>query len=334
MTGIVPVLRPEPSATQIVVGAPVTGNTWQALAGLGNWLRGKGAMLVPWCTPFTTITAAANETFRFRVKTRSSAIQRVWVLYARTVSSVSTLTIKAPGASGTALTSSVSEIEDYRSPIVYVENLSSQAATEQQIDINIAAAGADVLVEAISCYEQDRPILQSDSTDYGVDLFTCASGQPIYDAANVSVGGAYDALTNSDARRVGIFHWTQGDSTAAATASGTPASLLTLSIPVLVRKLGRSDVTGSVKWAAYAKVTAGTGTITLTHTNDTGTFTDSASVTGTSYAWTSARTVSSFDCDDLATGDGLPGGWDTVNFEISASGGTLTVQSISVWQDD
>jgi hypothetical protein len=331
MSGIVPTLRPEPSSTQVVVGAPVTGNTWQALAGLGNWLRGKGAMLVPWCDPRVTISAASNQTFRFRVKTRSSAIQRVWIIYVRASSStLSTLTIKAPGASGTSLTAYAGDgIDARRTPIIYTENLASQSATEQQIDINVAAATGGCIVDAICCYEQDRPVLQSDSTDYGVDLFTCASGQPIYDGANVSVGGVYDALTNSDARRVGIFHWTQGDG-----ASTTTGDLLSIAVPVLVRKLGRSDVTGSVKWSAYAKVTAGTGTITLEHVNDSGTFTDAATVTGTSYAWTSARTVSSFDCDDLTTDDGLPGGWDMLNFERAVVGGTLTVQSISVWQDD
>ena len=333
MTGIVPARRVE-MTDGIVVGGAVTGSTWQQLAGLTNWLRGKGAVLVPYCTPFTTIAAAASETFRFRVKTRSSAIQRVWVVTMSGVGGTASVQLQAPGTGGTVVDAAIS---DERTTVVYVENLSSRSGAEQQIEfeVNCVAGSNSVVVSRIACYEQDRPVLQSDSTDYGVDLFTCASGQPIYDGANVSVGGVYDALVNADARRVGIFHWTQGDSTAAATASGTPADLLQLAVPVLVRKLARSATTGSVKWAAYAKVTAGTGTITLTHTNNAGTFTDSASVTGTSYAWTSARTVSNFDCDDLDVADGRQSStWDSLNFQISASGGTLTVQSISVWQDD
>jgi hypothetical protein len=106
-------------------------------------------------------------------------------------------------------------------------------------------------------------------------------------------------------------------------------------VPVLVRKLARSATTGSVKWSAYARVSAGTGTITLTHTNAAGTHTDAASVTNTSFAWTATRTVTGFDCDNLSAADGRrSSAWDMLNFTLSASGGNMNIRSISVWQDD
>lgn len=332
MPATVPFRRLEPSASLVKVGQPVSSLTWQQLGGIGNWLRGKGAVLVPWCTPFRRITASSNNTFRFRVKTRSSAIQRVWLVYLKTSGSASA-TITAPASGGTAVTVGVPD-EMSSSPFVYIENLASQSATEQQIDINIAATGVDVDVLAISCYEQDRPILEQDTTDYGVDLYTLSNSQPIADFAYQSIGGVYDTLTNADARRVGLYHWTIGDGTSASTNSSTPANLLSVAVPILTRKLARTATTGSVKWAAYAKVTAGTGTITMSTTQSG--VSDSHSITGTSYAWTAARTVS-VSCDDMDSTDGRQTAaspvWDDMQFAISCTGGTLTVQSISVWDD-
>lgn len=335
MPASVPFRRPEPDAALVKVGRPVGSLEWQQYAGLANWLRGKGAMLVPWCTPFRRISAGSNDTFRFRVKTRSSAIQRVWVINLRSELSTgrTQATIKAPAATGTAMSGGVGT--DTGSTIVYVEDLSSQASTEQQIDINIAVTGAtacDVL--GISCYEQDRPLLQQDSTDYGVDLYTTSNAQPIIDEAYQSVGGVYDGLVNADARRVGLFHWTLGDGLSAAIASGTPTSLLGSSVPILTRKLGTGSTTGAVKWAAYARVTAGTGTITMTTTQSG--VSDSATVTGTSFAWTTAREVS-VSCDDMDSTDGRQTAaspvFDGLQFQISCTGGTLIVKSISVWDD-
>lgn len=332
MPATVPFRRLEPDESLLRVGQPVGSLEWQQLGGLTNWLRGKGACLVPWCTPFRRISAASTNTFRFRVKTRSTAIQRVWMLHLK-ASAAATATIRAPASTGTALTVAVPD--ELGAPIVYVENLASQAASEVQIDIDVTATGNAVDVLGISCYEQDRPILQQDTSDYGVDLYTLSNAQPIFDGSYQSVGGVYDALTNADARRVGLFHWTLGDGTSAATASGTPASLLASGVPILARKLATSATTGSVKWAAYAKVTAGTGTITMSTTQSG--VSDSATVTGTSFAWTTAREVS-VSCDDMDSTDGRQTAaspvFDLMNFAISCSGGTLTVQSISVWQDD
>ena len=47
----VPLRRPEPysaTATELVQsGSPVTAQTWTSMGYLGNWLRGKGAQLIP-----------------------------------------------------------------------------------------------------------------------------------------------------------------------------------------------------------------------------------------------------------------------------------------------
>jgi hypothetical protein len=325
--------RPEPSEQPLKTGAPVSTTTWAQLATLANWSRAKGACLVPWTMPLRTIGPGNNDTFRFRVKTRSSAVQRVWqVTMAAQKSTPAGVTIKAPGATGAAYDLFVAKSDDgaTKTTVTYVETLAAQTATEQEITINVAVTGDELMVEAICCYEQDRPSLDLASPDVGIFVPTVGTDQPIYDQTFRSVGGVMDTLAALDARRVGIYHWTQGDSVAALTSSATPAPL-TNAVPVLTRKDIRTSTTGNLKWSVYAKVTGGTGTVTLTTTSGVN---DSHSVTSGSFAWTAARTVAPA-CEDMSAVDGRRGGaWDYATINISCSGGfSLTVQSISIWED-
>lgn len=320
----------------IRVASPVSSRTWQGAAYLANFLRGKGAMLVPWCVPQRSISSGSTESFRFRVKTRNTAVQRIWCVLLRTatVSGVSA-EIEAPALTGTTRGVPVSASLDTRTPVVYVETLGSKSATEQEISISIKALGAAVIVEGISCYEQDRPLLNQDTTDYGVDVHTLSTAQPMLDDEFRSIGGVMDALANADARRIGHFHWTLGDGAATRTTASY-ASLLSLAVPCLARKLARAAVTGTVKWSVYAKVAAGAGgQVRLTTTNSS--VSDVMSVTSTSYAWTTARSIS-IDCDDMDSDDGRQTAgspaWDDLDLEIQGDGtNLLSVGSISIWEE-
>jgi hypothetical protein len=334
--GTLELRRPEPTNNSIKIGEAVTSATWSEMASLANWTRGKGAMLVPSCMPLRTVDDGTTDTFRFRVKTRSSAIRRVWTVVADAQNGAAEITIKAPASTGTALTrqSFHSPENNFPGPIVYVEDLASQAASETEITISVEADGDDVLVQSISCYEQDRPSLELDTTDYGVFVASCSVNQPIADYSYRSVGGIVDALANLDARRVGIIHWTQGDSTAAQANTSTAKDIF-VPMPVLARKDLRSSTTGTVKWSAYAKVSSGdTGTITVA-TTESG-VSDSATVTSTSFSWITSRAIS-IDAEDLAVNDGRRDSvWDLLSCKISVSGPgamELTVKSFSVWED-
>jgi hypothetical protein len=329
--------RPEMAESLIRVAAPVSSRTWQGAAFLANFLRGKGAELVPWCVPQRSITAGTTESFRFRVKTRSSAVQRVWgvILRAGAASGV-TAEIEAPALTGTTRTVPVSASLDTRTAVVYIETLGSKAASEVEISVSIKAVGGTVIVEGIACMEQDRPLLNQDTTDYGVDVVTLSTGQPMLDDAFRSLGGVMDTLANADARRVGLFHWTLGDGAATRTAASYTA-LLTLAVPMLARKLARAAVTGSVKWSAWAKVAAGAGGQVRLTTTSSG-VSDVMTVTSTSYAWTTARSIS-IDCDDMESDDGrqtaASPAWDDLQLEIQGDGtNLLSVGSVSIWADD
>lgn len=324
--------RPEMSEALIRVASPVSHLTWQGGAYLANYLRGKGSMLVPWSFASRTISASATETFRFRVRPRSSAVQRIWMLQLRTTASAGVTAEVASPSGGTAATYAVASSLDARVPVVYTENLASKSSVEAQIEVTIKASGGAVIVEGIACYEQDRPLLNSDSTDYGTDVVTLATGQPIFDGSNVSFGGVMDALANADARRVGIFHWTLGDGVATQTAA-TYIPLMDLAVPVLAQKAARAATTAIIKWSAYARMAAGTGNIRVTTTASG--VSDVASITGASFAWTTARSIT-IGCDDMASSDGRQSStWDDLQIEIQGNGvNALSVCSVSFWVDD
>jgi hypothetical protein len=336
MSRVVPVRRSEPSADLILTAQPVSSATWQSLGYLSNWLRGKGSQLVPTCFPERTIQAGVTETFRFRVKTRSSAIQRIWMVGLRTTTNTSVhADLAAPSGTGTVMNVPVSTTLDVRTPVVYVENVASKAASEVEVNISIKAVDHPVLVESISCYEQDRPILNADSTDYGVDVSTLASRQPIFAGSYQSIEGVFDGLANADARRVGLFHWAVGGSTGVTRSSATPANIFILDAPILTRKLARSAVTGTVKWAIYGYLSgAGTGTVTVTSTSGAN---NTITITNTVAAWSTAQTFD-VDCDDMASDDGRQTAgspaWDMLNFQFAGDGTrSIIVQAISVWDD-
>ena len=317
---------------------PVSSRTWQGAAHLANYLRGKGSQLVPWCMPERAITSGTTESFRFRVKPRNTAVQRVWAVILRTTGTTAiTAELEAPALTGTTVIVPVNASLDLRIPRFYTETLGSKSNTEGEISISVKALGGTVIVEAIACYEQDRPQLNRDSTDLGVDVVTTSTGQPMFDADYASIGGIMDSLAGADARRVGIWHWTVGDSISTTRMSASYDDLLILPVPVLARKLARSAVTGSVKWSVYAKMSsAGTGGVRLTTTGSG--VSDVMPVTSTTFAWTTARSIS-IDCDDMDSIDGRQTSgapaWDDMNIEIAGDGTrTLTLGSISIWSDD
>jgi hypothetical protein len=336
MARVLPERRPEPSADLVLVSQPVSTVTWQSLGYLANFLRGKGAQLVPTCFPERSIAVGVTETFRFRVKTRSSAIERIWIVGLRTATSTSVhAEIASPSGTGTVMIVPVSDTLDSRASVAYVETVASKTAAESEINISIKAVDHVFTVESISCYEQDRPVLNGDATDYGVDVSTLSARQPIFEGSYQSAGGVYDALANADARRTGLFHWSVGGSTLVTRLSATPADIFILDSPILTRKLARSAVTGTVKWAIYAYLSgAGTGTVTASTTSGAS---NTITITNTVAAWSTPQTFA-VDCDDMASADGRQTAgtprWDMLNFKFAGDGTrSIIVQSISVWDD-
>ena len=129
MTVPVQVRRPIVVPTQVLTGNPVAAaQQWTDVAHAAMWCRGKGAVLVPAIAPMTEIKASAEQVYRFRVKPRSSAVQRVWsvIVY---LDSADTFTstevqIRCPATTGTLQSATASSASRY-TEIVYTETLAT-----------------------------------------------------------------------------------------------------------------------------------------------------------------------------------------------------------------
>lgn len=323
--------RPELDTGLVLVATPITSRHWQAAAHLANFLRGKGASLVPACMPNLYMEDGETKAFRFWTRTRSSAIQRVWLVGIRAGSR--DVQVRAPHTTGALAEYTLTG--DRRTMLVYVEDLSTKAIVDGEISLEVTVPeGGSFYVETISCYEQDRPILNLDATDLGVESASVAARQPIYDAANRSLGGIIDALEGADARRCSLFQYASGgtiDGFGGLTNSSLVyADLLPLAVPILGVKQYRSDTTARAVWRAYCKQAAGTGYVRLTTTNSG--VDDTLPVNWSTDAWSLPR-VLYVDCDDMAATDGRQGAdWDSLQVEYAGDGtNAITFKSVSVY---
>lgn len=320
----------------LYVGAPVAAAAqWSEYATAANWTRGKGACLVPYTVINTTIAAGNTRTFRFRTKTRNVAVERIWcfAISTTTIGEAATATLKAPASTGTAMTVYPPFVQTSAPTVTYIETVASKTTAEAEITCDIAASGKTITVHAIACYEQDRAALNSDTTDYGVMIDTVRAGQPIFALENHSAYSVQRALANLDARRVGLYHFAVPTEVPITRVSATPQAVLAIGHPVRTQLLNSAATTGSVHWSVYAKMSAGTGTVAIA-TSGSG-VSDSVSVTGASFAWTTARAVSIY-CDDFDEADGNQGGaFDLLTWTIAGDGtNTLSVATLSIWVPD
>lgn len=332
MTGIVQLNRQEISEDIVLSGAAISsGGTWYPAAYAANWLSAQAAVLVPGVVVDKNVIAATTGVLHFRAKTRLVSIERVWMLKLRSATEGTTATIKAPTATGTALAVTVGA-ERMLSPIIYREILTAQASAVTDLTIEIAAVTGDIEIDSVSCFELTRPSLNEDGTDYGIDAQTVRPRERIFEGTGYqSATGIVAASVTADPRRVGIYQWAVPVVTPITTTAAY-ADLQTLPSPVLARKLIVNTIVGPVWWSAYAKVSSGSGDVKLT-TSQSG-VSDSVNVTGTSFAWTTARSIS-ISAEDMTTADGLvSAAFDALTVQIRANAGiTFSIAGLSVWEE-
>ncbi len=335
MTGIVPPRRSEVDTEDLLISTVVSSGQHWIPAGYGvNWLAGKGAVMVPAHIVDKNVAAGTTGVLRYRVKPRYQAIERVWAIMLRTsVVTGVTATIKAPASTGTAITVVVPSARTLRQPVIYRQILAAQSDTVGDLTIEFAVVGGDVEIDSISCFDLDRSTISEGSPDYGTNTTLLRPRERIYEGdGSQSVTGVFASTLTADARRVGIYHWAVPDLSPVTTAAG-PTSLLSLACPVLApRYISATQVKASVWWAAYCKVSAGTGTVRLTTTQSG--VNSAATITGTSYAWTASREIE-ISCEDATAADGLQSSaWDDLQVAITGSGGTLSLLSVCVWNEN
>lgn len=327
--------RPIVSPARALVGNPVAApQQWTDVAHAAMWCRGKGAQLIPAIAPMTEIKTTAEQVYRFRVKPRSSAVQRVWSIIAYTPPSATFTTtevqIRCPATTGTLQSATVSQ-GDRGTEILYTETLSAKSDTEAEISIGIAVPGADasspVYVSLIACREQDRPVLSEDATDVPTLIETVRAGEPIGSGTRISLAGVLASLAAMDARRVGIFHWASPAPVSRSSAVAT--NLLAIGAYIQAPKVSRSATTQQVRWAVYAGMSSGGGSGTVTIATSGSGVSDSVSVTSATPGWIDGGLVSVL-CDDFSAVDGRVDDLLTVTY---AGDGvrSINLYSVDVW---
>lgn len=334
MTVPVQARRPIVDDDRAVVGAPVAApQQWTDVAHAAHWCKGKGAQLVPSYCPNTEIKNGTEQVYRFRVKPRTSAVERVWkctvVITGSVAFATTAVEIRCPATTGDVQYATATSASGF-TQITYAESLIARSSTEQEISIGItvpdATASGGCFVRMISCYEQDRPLLVEDPTDLPVSIETLRPGEPIGLGTRTSLGGVLDTIAAMDARRVGIFQW--ASPTPVSRSSATPAAFFDLDPYIQAPKLNLGATTGTVHWAVYASMSSGggSGAVSLTTTSGAS---DSISVTSATAAWLDGGTFDIY-CDDFTAIDGQ------VNDALALThngDGTRSVQvyAISIW---
>ncbi len=337
-------LRVEPAVAPIMSGAPVSSiQTWTPIAAGVNWLNGFGAQLIPGCSSIYShneIASAATGTWHFYAKTRAQAVERVFAisLVGRTTEHGVKATVSVCGAAGVT----VDVTAGYAIAVPYIFRVGvSPSSARTDLTVAVTAVGGHVRLLSVSCWEQYRVSLPADTNNHGLNQQSMRPGERVYvgdyPTTIASVGGAAQALAASDPRRVGIFQWAVPVENYLAHVGTSHVDVLGLPFPVLTRQLTSAQAagspgTGTVYWSAYAKVSAGTGSIQVTTSHSAVNYT--ATLTGTSFAWTTPRAIL-IDCEDMKTADGRRAtAWDGIQFTRWNSGANDTqIASLSVWEE-
>ena len=289
---------------------------------------------MPGFNPSIQVADTATKTLRFRVRPRGFAIERVWGLVLRASTAAPTVaTVTAPAGTGTPVDFVLSPTGGlYVVPFAYLETLSARSSTEAEISISVESNGGALEWEWVSCHEQDRAALADNSTDYGVRVDTIVPRAPIINVTQTSLRGVYDLFANMDARRVGILHTALDTSEPYQVTSASFSSLTTLPYKIQVPKLNAGATEQDCKWACYARMaTSGGSGGSVRLTTSVSGVSDTATITGTSFAWTASRTIS-VACDDFSAVDGFRD--DELTIEIAGDGTrTVEVASVSIWVD-
>lgn len=335
MSAELPLARPEPSLTDIVVGAPVRGRTARELAHLLHWCRAHGMQVVPGHRPGVEV-AGTPVTLSYQTEPQGHAIARVWcfvVSQPEPFTGATTpvrMSVTLPNAEGHPVGASATIGIAELAGTVLVEELTAKSDDLETLTIVFEreAGTATATVESVSCFELPRAVLtQNDFYDRGVDLERCQAGQAIY---TESLSAIAEGLARTWPRRT-LFEWAGAD---LEVDSGSFVDLFVLPIPALPHRTLRADTVTTCRWTVRYRTEAGTsGEVRITTgidgTTDTIALADLASAAFVTYSEIDLR------CEDPGTEDGLPaGGWETVQVAVRVTGGSgsIFVSAVAVWE--
>ena len=350
MSADVPILRPHIRSSLISTGAYVRSGTWLDAAGLANYLRGLGQVLVPRCLVNETITASGNATYRFRCRPSIFPHRRRWSLHLHGASSPGVATVNVPSGGSSQTVGFSNSRQESCVPVTVYEDVTSPSASETELTIKITAPSTTNLdVIALACTEVPRSTITIGGSELGVDLLGESPGQPIEaDLADMSLGAIVKALNDTtygaaNSQRRVILQWARAAGKVFSTTSYVNVYSTGGEAIALAQKLRSSDAsstTRTINFRVYATTSDGTTTASVQATAGHGGATGTVSgITNTLKWWpdtSGAAATLAIDREDLTAIDGRQSTtWDSIQWagKRTAGAGTLTVYAASFWTD-
>lgn len=346
MAAPVPQERPGITDGDVRISSPVRGRTWRDLAHLQHWIRAHGQQLIPAHAPQCLVPDDDIAELRYRMHPSGRAIARVWEIVLRgsqddggptPETGLTQITIAFPSGAVVSTIAQAWRSAEWARPLVYVEALAAKDGALTELLLTLESDGGWAVVESVACWELPRAALTvGDATDLGIDVDSLRVGAPIFDdgAADArSVTAIASGLAQSECRRVLHAHAFEPVSI----TSGSLVDLYALPVPLVPRKIRRTDTTAALWVAIYAYVTDGSteGYIAI-ETPSGGQI--EIDVTSTTPTWLGTElgsgTLTAL-CEDLSTADGAPsGGIDTMAVKVqrTTGSGALVIESVCVWE--
>lgn len=347
MAATVPDRRLIAQHADIDAGRAVRAATWRDVALTANWTLGRGAMLVPAHAVGLTLMPGNEYEFRYRVRPRPQAIERVWSIHSRVAGTgPAYLKVEVPSGSAPVELSPAPRrgvVYAFRASLV-TETVAAPSSTEQTLTLAITPQLGSVIIDSISCWEVPRAELTTNSTDDGTDIAQINPGQPMRGSTVAQLAQVYADPTQIG-RRASLWQWavpvavngvtTTSYAKTITTSAPFSDDVFSLPIPMLARKIGRNDITSQVRAKVLAWVSSGTGSVRLVSSKNGAS--GDVNISTTTPAWSSAITLD-VDCEDLDSDDGRQTAatptWDEVDLEarVTTAGPTLYIAAVSVWE--
>lgn len=316
--------------TGIKIGDPVAQSEWQALALGANRALGLGSYLIPAHNP--NLDAAGTR--YYRVRPSGLAIARLWCI---TVGFANTTTFSTENATGTVEAGGATKVSRSfgfsrtdGTSVFYLIEPCAKTASATDLTVQLTASSGTPAIASVACYELPRADLPPNASNFGIDLSSILSGQPIYNEDYRSTKGPSSSISLTIRPRRGLLAW-QGATT--AVSSGTFVDIMPLAMPVLPAKINLGDTTASCEAQVYCRVSAGSTTGEVRLVRADGTASTAASFTATSYGFQTLTLA--FKCEDMAQPSGLPSStWETCQLQArrTAGAGVVQIQGFTLYQ--
>lgn len=330
-TRVPQIRRVVPLGAPVQVGKAVAARQWSELGPLVNYLRGKGAVLVPGHSPMVGVDAGISTGFPafqalvYRTRPSGRAILRVWAVEVLGVPSGSA-TITPSG--GSAFLVSAGPATTAPNRVFVLTEPATKTTAITGLGLSVQAVSGAVQVVGVTCWELSRAQLSRDATDLGIDLGSLDAGRPILDRPYESVAGVARALGAADGRRVGLASWC-GEPI--LVTSGTFVGMFALPLRIVPPRVGPNDTTRGCSWNVLAFCDVGT-TGEARVLTDTGATSAALAITATSATWLDGTVA--VRCEDRTTSDGLPGGtWPTAQLQVRrvSGAGNVRIQGFNIY---